>query len=50
MKAIAGGAIAGALFGGVVLAFGVTAVAWIALTLAVLAIVAGAVDYVRTHG
>lgn len=44
-----GGAAAGAVIAGVVLALGVTAAAWVAVTLAVLAIAAGAADYVRTH-
>lgn len=50
MRAIAGGAGAGAVIAGLVLALGVTTFAWLALVLAVLAIVAGAVDYVLTHG
>lgn len=49
VRTIAGGAAAGLLVGLLVLAGGATAAAWIAIVIAVLAIVAGAVDYVRTH-
>lgn len=45
---VAGGAAAGLLGGVLVLVLGATA-AWIAIVIAVLAIIAGAVDYVRTH-
>jgi hypothetical protein len=40
---------AGALVGGLVLALGATAVVWLLIAVSVLAIVAGAVDYVRGH-
>lgn len=49
VRTVAGGATAGLLVGLLVLAGGVTAAAWIAVAIAVLAILAGAVDYVRTH-
>lgn len=50
MRTVAVGTAAGALAGALVLVLGVTAAAWTAIALAVLATVGGAVDYVRTHG
>lgn len=44
-----GGAVAGVLLAGSIIALGVTATAWIAFVLAVLVLVLGAVDYVRRH-
>ncbi|ORV97413.1 hypothetical protein AWC13_16500 [Mycobacterium kubicae] len=49
MAPILGGAAAGVMVAAVVLALGVTPAAWFAIGLAVLAIGAGAADYVRTH-
>lgn len=49
MRAVVGGSAAGVLAGGLVLALGVTAAAAIVVGIAALVIVAGAVDYVRTH-
>lgn len=50
MRTVAGGAAAGSLIGVLVLELGVTVAAWFALAIASAAIIAGAVDYVRTHG
>lgn len=47
---LAGSATAGAAIGALVLGVGLTAAAWIAVAVSVLALVVGAVDYVRTHG
>lgn len=49
MTALVGGAAAGVLVAALVLVFGVGAAAATAIALAGLVIVAGAVDYVRTH-
>lgn len=50
VKSTLGGAVVGAIIGGLILAVGVTAAAWIASALAGVAIVVGAIDWVRTHG
>ena len=50
MRAIVGGGAAGAAIAVLILTVGITAAAWIAIVLAVAAIVLGCVDYVRSHG
>lgn len=44
-----GSATAGAAIGALVLGVGITVTAWIAVGVSVLALIVGAVDYVRTH-
>lgn len=49
MKSALGGAAVGGLLAGLVLLVGVATVVAVVLTIAVAAIVGGAIDYVRTH-
>ncbi|QFG09992.1 hypothetical protein KDW74_gp38 [Mycobacterium phage Antsirabe] len=50
MNAILGGLGAGLLIALTILAVGLTVAAWVAIAVALVAIVWGGVDYVRRHG
>lgn len=50
MTGLVYGGAAGVTTSSLIVAVGIEATAWIVLALSVLAIVVGAVDYVRTHG
>lgn len=50
MRMVAGGAFVGLLAGLLIATFGIAVAAWFAIMVAVVAIVAGVIDYVSTHG